>query len=325
MTKIAIVLLNWKGADDTVDCIATLVAQTGMTVYQIIVVDNASGDDSTERIAAFCAASDIEFERVGYLSGDAAFAQLRAAEKPPVVTLIEANENLGFCIGNNVGAEYAFHCGADAALILNNDTTVPPDMIENLAVASEVLGPGALISPQILYHDDPETVWWFGGKFSRFLSPSYLGQGEPRRSDVQGFPETEWVSGCATLISRELFDEIGLYDPIFFIWCEEWDLSLRARRQGIPLRVAPASIVYHKVGKSLGIVSPLTFFYAMRNMIYLRHRYLEPHIRAVVWLAYLPRKLMQATFLSFRTRDIAYLLAFFDALADRDGGIWKRQ
>ena len=144
-------------------------------------------------------------------------------------------------------------------------------------------------------------------------------------ADVEGFPETAWVSGCATLISRELFDEIGLYDPVFFIWCDEWDLSLRASKRGIPLHIAPASIVYHKVGKSLGIVSPLTFFYAMRNMMYLRKRYLKQPRRLLVWLAYLPRKLLQAVNLSLRTRKMIYLIAFVDALTDRDGGIWKRQ
>lgn len=325
MTRIAVVLLNWKGADDTVACIETLTSQTRRPDYQIVVVDNASGDGSPEQIASFCATSGFDFERVNYKSGAATIARLPASETPPIVTLIEADDNLGFCRGNNIGAEYAFGCGADAVLILNNDTTAAPDMIEHLEAAAEALGPRVLISPQILYYDDPETIWWFGGRFSGFLSPSYLYQGETRRSDVEGFPETEWVSGCATLISRELFDEIGLYDPIFFIWCDEWDLSLRARERGISLRIAPASIVYHKVGKSLGIVSPLTFFYAMRNMIYLRYRYLKQPKRALIWLAYLPRKLLQAANLSLRTGDKLYVLAFLDALMDREGGIWKRQ
>jgi GT2 family glycosyltransferase len=142
---------------------------------------------------------------------------------------------------------------------------------------------------------------------------------------VEGYPETDWVSGCATLISRELFDEIGLYDPLFFIWCEEWDLSLRARSKGLELRVAAEALVYHKVGKSLGLVSPLTFFYSMRNMILLRRRYLSPMVRAAFATVYFPRKLLQAVWFSIKNQRLIYVHAFVDAISDRRGGLWKRQ
>lgn len=325
MTKIAIILLNWKGTDDTIECIRSIATQTNVPAFQTIIVDNASGDGSPERITAFCSDAGISFSQVGYDSARGAFASPPLSRLPDAVTLVEADKNLGFCIGNNIGADYAFRCGADAVLILNNDTTVAPDMVEKLVAAADVLGPRTLISPQILYADAPETIWWFGGDFSRTLSPSYCHQGELKRQGGGIFPQTDWVSGCATLISREVYDEIGLYDPLFFIWCEEWDLSLRARTKGFSLHIAQDAVVYHKVGRSLGLVSPLTFFYAMRNMIFLRRRYLGQPLRMAFWIVYLPRKLMQAVRLSLRNRDLIYFRAFLDALSDRKGGIWKRQ
>ncbi|MBO6868002.1 MAG: glycosyltransferase family 2 protein [Thalassococcus sp.] len=327
MTKIAIILLNWKGADDTIDCLMSIVAQKNITAYQTVVVDNFSGDRSVERITDFCQNADIALERIKYDATTQSFSAARGDDisKEHSVTLIEANENLGFCKGNNIGTEYAFMIGADAALILNNDTTIAPDTVEKLVEASESLGPRTLISPQILYHNRPDSIWWCGGEFSTLLSPSYRFQGEPERNVPGDFSETEWVSGCATLISRELFDEIGLYDPVFFIWCEEWDLSLRARSRGIALRVAPEALVYHKVGKSLGLVSPLTFFYSMRNMIILRRRYLSSLSRILFGSAYFPRKLLQAIRLSIKERRLIYLHAFLDAISDHRGGLWKRQ
>jgi GT2 family glycosyltransferase len=324
MIKITIILLNWKGAQDTIDCLASIAAQTGSPAFRTIVVDNASGDGSLARIAGYCDSAGIAIERVGYDSAAQAFS-LPEWPHAAAVTLIEADDNLGFCVGNNVGADYAFRVGADAALILNNDTTVAPDMVERLAEAAAKLGARTLLSPQILYHDRPDIVWWRGGNFSALLSPSYRFQGEPRWVGVEGYPETDWVSGCATLISRELFDEIGLYDPLFFIWCEEWDLSLRARSKGLELRVAAEALVYHKVGKSLGLVSPLTFFYSMRNMILLRRRYLSPMVRAAFATVYFPRKLLQAVWFSIKNQRLIYVHAFVDAISDRRGGLWKRQ
>lgn len=327
MTNIAIIVLNWKGAEDTIDCIASIFAQTDRSAFRTIVIENASDDDSSARIIDYCREAGITLERIAYDSSTQALTSTHddEAAKDVAVTLIESDQNLGFCQGNNLGANYAFRDGADAALILNNDTAVAPDMIARLAEAAEKLGPRTLISPQILYHDRPDTVWWFGGDFSGLLSASYRFQGTPRRICVEGYPETDWVSGCATLISRELFDEIGLYDPLFFIWCEEWDLSLRARAKGLALRVAPEALVYHKVGRSLGLVSPLTYFYSMRNMILLRRRYLSPVVRAAFATVYFPHKLLQAIRLSIKDRKLIYIFAFLDALSDRRGGLWKRQ
>ncbi len=325
MIKVAIILINWKGAKDTNDCLASIAAQERVQAFQTVVVDNASGDGSPDQIVEFCERAGIGVARVAYDRERADTEPSPLPGGPAPVTLIEADDNLGFCVGNNVGAAYAFACGADAALILNNDTIIAPDMLERLSVAAETLGPRVLISPQILYADRPDIIWWFGGGFSPFLSPSYRHQGDKKQLGFDGYPETDWVSGCATLISRDLFKEIGLYDPLFFIWCEEWDLSLRARARGVSLRVAPDAFAYHKVGKSLGLVSPLTFFYAMRNMIFLRQRYLRQPLLAALWLVYLPRKLTQAIGLAWKKRDPIYLWAFLDGLIDREGGIWKRQ
>ncbi len=323
MTKIAIILLNWKGTEDTIECIDSIAAQPDQSAFRTIVVDNASGDGSPDRIAEHCEAGGISYERQSF---DSKLEQFKKphSQKSPAVTIVESDTNLGFCVGNNLGASLAFEIGADAAFILNNDTTVAPDIIAQLTEAFKTLGPHMLISPQILYADEPDYIWWFGGYFSRMLMPSYGHQGEKRRSD-EGHPETEWVSGCATLISRQLFERIGLYDPIYFIWCEEWDLSLRASNAGIPLRIAPKAIVYHKVGKSLGVISPLTFFYAMRNMIILRQRYLAWPLRTLFWLAFVPRKAIQALIFSRRYNSRRYWEAFTDALTESRGGIWRRQ
>ena len=330
MKKISVVILNWKGADDTIDCLRSFAAQSKRGGLHLVVIDNASPDDSVAQIVGWARESGITTE---LLDHNAADDRLVAGEDlaPPKLgelrlTLVRSDGNTGFCVGNNLGARIAFAADADYVLVLNNDTVVDPSFNVALQVALAEDDGTTLYSPQIAYASEPETIWWFGGRFSRLLSPTYIAQGEVVRDDDGSQPETQWVSGCATLISRGLYDRLGLYDPVFFIWCEEWDLSLRAAAAGVPMRVLPGALVYHKVGKSLGITSPLTFFYAMRNMLILRRRYLPWFLRLPFNLAYLPYKLVQAIRLGRKKGNRHYLQGYRDALtSSRSGGKWQRQ
>jgi GT2 family glycosyltransferase len=328
MKKICPVILNWKGAQDTIDCLQSFLTQSLSEGLHLVVIDNASPDESVELIVAWARTNGIPFEILDHQSVD---GQLVATDDlvmagEPRLTLVRSDENNGFCVGNNLGARIAFEAGADYVLVLNNDTVVGPNFNANLQAVLANDDGKVLYSPQIAYASEPDTIWWFGGRFSRLLSPTYVGQGKPISADDGSQPQTEWVSGCATLISHNIYDQLGLYDPIFFIWCEEWDLSLRAAEADVPMRILPGALVYHKVGKSLGITSPLTFFYAMRNMLILRRRYLPWFLLLPFNMVYLPHKLFQAVRLGFRQRDRRYLLGFADALTStRTGGKWRRQ
>ena len=328
MKKISVVILNWNGSDDTIDCVRSWQTQNMPEGLHLVVIDNASPDESAERVLEWAQASGMPTEVLVHQAAD---DSLVPTGKPvqtgkQKLTLVRSDSNNGFCVGNNLGARIGFDAGADFTLVLNNDTIVGPDFNEALQAVLAHDDGTTLYSPQIAYASEPEKIWWFGGLFSPLLSPTYVAQGETVRHNDGSRPSTQWVSGCATLISRELYERIGLYDPIFFIWCEEWDLSLRAARAGVPMQVLPSILVYHKVGKSLGITSPLTFFYAMRNMLILRRRYLHPGVRLPFILAYLPYKFFQALQLGLKQSDRRYLQGFFDALTStRSGGKWRRQ
>ena len=328
MKKIAVVILNWRGGNDTIECLQSFCSQNMSDGLHLVVIDNASHDGSAQRILRWAEEGGVSTEVFDHQAADDRLVSVglfRPGAKPKL-TLVRSDSNNGFCVGNNLGARIGFEAHADFALILNNDTLVGPDFN---AALQEILTDDdgtTLYSPQIAYASQPEKIWWFGGRFSRLLSPIYLAQGELVRIDDGSRPATHWVSGCATLISRGLFERIGLYDPVFFIWCEEWDLSLRATAAGVSMRALPGVLVYHKVGKSLGITSPLTFFYGMRNMLILRRRYLSWVLRLPFNLVYLPYKLVQAIELGLRGGDWRYLQGYVDALTStRGGGKWRRQ
>ena len=318
-----VVLINWNQPQDTLECVESIANQRPNFEVKTIVVDNASSGDDVERITRHCTKLGLDSQRL--LSAHIGAA---VGESPDLldVTIVEASENLGFCVANNLGAALAFAAGCDWVLILNNDTALEPDCLSQLQRAAETAGTAPLLSPQVVFFDDPDRVWWRGGDFTTLLRPRYRGQGQARVTGSDLLEKTEWVTGCATAISRETYDQLGLYDPVYFIWCEEWDLSLRAQEAKVPMLVANGAIVRHKVGRSLGIVSPLTFYYSTRNMLILRRRYLRRSIGVLVIGPYLARKIAQAVLLAVRYRDAKFLKALFDAFRGRaKGGMWPLQ
>lgn len=218
-----VVVLNWNGAGVIGPCLDSL-ARVVRPALEVIVVDNGSTDGSAAMVR----------------------------ERYPRVELIETGENLLFARGNNAGIRRALERGAGAVLLLNNDTEVDPAFAERLLAALEDPGVG-IAGPRICYHDDPRRIWYGGGLFEPLT-------GVPRHRDIRrvegpgtaGAGETEWVTGCALLARREVFERVGLLDPSYRIYCEDVDFCLRAARDGWRIRYEPGALVWHKVSASSG-------------------------------------------------------------------------
>jgi GT2 family glycosyltransferase len=235
---LALVVLNWNGADDTLECLASLRAST--LPVRAIVVDNGSTGSDVERIRA-SGLADI---------------------------LIETGENLGYAGGNNVGLRHALELSPAVEFVgvLNNDTVADADCFGELV---EQLGQSGqrswAVSPATYYFDEPEKVWFAGGVVER---------GWPRHVQPQEFDlpradlePSEWLSGCCIVAHSEIWRRVGLFDPRYFILFEDCDWSFRARRLGVSLGVVTGSTLHHKVSRSLssGPSSLLASYYFVRN------------------------------------------------------------
>ena len=197
--RIAIILLNWNGYDDTSDCIRSL-SGINYDNYEIVVVDNGSVDGSPDRLAN-------EFPRV---------------------KLIRNKENLGFAEGNNVGMRYALANNFDYVLILNNDTVVEPNFLAILINEAESKKDIGVVGPKIVYYDDPKIIWFGGGAINKYTSRNInIGLDEPDRGQFDGTKEAEFVTGCAMLVKAEALKRAGLFDPDFFNCMEDLDLACR--------------------------------------------------------------------------------------------------
>lgn len=242
---IAIIVLNYNSRDDTLDCLRSLKHLTYSRAYTIV-VDNASSDGSAEAIRA-------------------AF---------PHVKLIETGSNLGFTGGNNVGIRHALDAGADYVLLLNNDTVVAPDMIDHL-IEPMLNNPAiGVAGPTIYYFDQPHVVWSAGGSIDwKRGDTSMSAIGSEDKGQFGSEPrEVEFVTGCALLARRDVWDKVGLLDERFFMYYEETEWCVRASRAGYKIVHVPLAMMWHKISVEARATSPHTHYYMVRNrLLFLRH------------------------------------------------------
>ena len=240
--KVAIILLNWNRFLDTVECIES-VYKIDYANYKIIVVDNGSNDDSVRNLRG-------RFDQIH---------------------LIENRNNLGYAEGNNVGIRHALKNGVDYVWLLNNDTVVDPHALTamiDLAVRNREIG---ILGSKIYYFDKPDILWFAGATidWKRAIS-AHIGRLEKDVGQYENEKEVERVTGCSMLIRREVLENVGLFDEKFFLYAEEVDLCVRARKKGYRNYYVPKSIVYHKVSISSGESSgPVFDYYNTRNFLYL--------------------------------------------------------
>ncbi|MCE3235821.1 MAG: N-acetylglucosaminyl-diphospho-decaprenol L-rhamnosyltransferase [Vampirovibrio sp.] len=232
--KVYILLLNYRGANDTLACLDSLRHLTYPN-FQIVVIDNASPDDSVNRL------------------------QARLTTNPGEFHLIVSPQNLGFSGGNNLGIGWALRQSEHDAFIwlLNNDTVVKPETLTPLV--REALKTGGLAGSLLLYPDGSyqqvgtRINWWSGG------AKGY------RESQVTDGMPVETLTGASMLIPFSAIRNVGLMDASFFLYFEDGEYSLRCARAGFPLTVATQSRVFHKEGATTGRKSLPTQYYFHRN------------------------------------------------------------
>jgi GT2 family glycosyltransferase len=235
---VAVVILHWGATETTLRCLQSLQAAEWPGRRTVLVIDNTGRLD----------VDDIKLAA------------------PLEIQLQRPQRNLGFCDGCNLGISLALQAGADFILLLNNDAVVAPFFLGPLLSAASQVSDAGLLCPLIMQMTDPAKVWYQGGQFSLWSGIPIQGS---RRSPINtAWPprEVDYATGCAMLIRPALIRSVGSFDPRFFAYCEDLDLSIRARQAGFRVLVVPASVVYHDVTDEPGRTS-LSIYYSTRNLI----------------------------------------------------------
>jgi GT2 family glycosyltransferase len=235
-----VIILNWNGGADTLACLESLQKVTYPDT-QVIVVDNGSEDDSPTRIR----------------------------QDFPEVMFKEMGENLGYVGGNNVGMRLAQENGAHYALLLNNDTEVSPDFLDQLVAALEADDEAGIAGPSIYYFSDPGILWSAGGEIDPRRGITRMrGMGLADRGQYGSRPRpVDFVTGCALLVRVSLLDTVGLLEERFFAYYEETEWCVRLRRHGYKCLHVPVSKIWHKISPQAREASPQVHYYMTRNRL----------------------------------------------------------
>jgi len=237
-------LLNHNGSNDTCDCILSLQKMTA-TDFKIIVVDNSSDIKQFDTICEF-----VKNQQISFVS----FFQNEDKEiNNEQIILIKAKENKGFAHGNNIALQFGLKQN-DAAYfwILNNDTTVDPEALNELKSyhnqhAKTILG------SKLLYFYNNETIQAVGGSFNQtFYISEHVGEGKNKNVLKKDLPSIDYPHGASMFVSRLFVEEIGLLNEDFFLYYEELDWVYRAKSKGYKPDWCEKSIVYHKEGATIG-------------------------------------------------------------------------
>ncbi|CAN5159540.1 glycosyltransferase family 2 protein [soil metagenome] len=285
--RVYVVIVNWNGWADTIECLESVFRQHYMN-FQVVICDNDSADHSLARIRAWAdgelnvqPAISNPLQRLSWppvpkpiprVEYDRAYAEaggLRRGPEPKLV-LVETGANLGFAGGNNVGLRYALKQD-DAAYVwlLNNDTVVDQEALAAAVLVAERDDSIGMVGAKLLFYDRPGTIQAVaGGKIIPWQGMiRLLGREEEDRGQWSDTVTPDYITGASLLVKADVVRTIGLLDEQYFMYAEELDWCLRARKASWRLIYSPGSSIWHKEGKSVRYRSPLHDFYAVRSTL----------------------------------------------------------
>lgn len=206
-------------------------------------------------------------------NGSAADPRAELESALPGITVVRLDRNRGFAGGCNAGIRRALEAGAEAVLLLNNDTTVHPALLGELVAALGADARIAAAGAKTLTDEDPPRIHAAYGVLTFHGSLVRIeGWLEPDVGKFDEARDVDMASGSALLLRREALVAVGLLDEDFFAYHEDVDWCTRARRLGWRIRYVPGAIVYHRMHASTGggYDSPITYLVARNSILFVR-------------------------------------------------------
>jgi len=286
MKRICIVTLTYNNINDTIECINSLNNLKGGP-YKIFLVDNGSEDGTPQRIEKMY----------------------------PQIEVLGLDQNVGFSSGFNHGIYHALSENYELVFIVNNDTVVHPDMMLELLKVSEADHDCGIVMPKIFYYPPHEgtapreKVWSDGGYF-RVFPPTIKLKDNRNNVNFKEIRKIEFAPACALLIHKRAFESVGLFDPGYFFFFEDWDFSKRVSDAGLNIWCTPYAKLWHKVSSSTKNDLSLYWFMMGRSgmRFFRRHASFFSYTIQIIY---------------FILRDFIFKFKNFKFLKDYIQGLWE--
>lgn len=188
------------------------------------------------------------------------------------VVINNDKDNRGFAGGNNIGIRQALKKGASYVLLLNNDAVVKPDFLKKLVEMGESDESAGILGP-VIYEHGSDKIHFAGGKINWLYT---------KGRHVRG--ANDYITGCCLLIKREVVEKIGLMPEDYFLYCEDVEWCLKARKAGYKCVLVPSSKIWHKVSSSTKEASFSYIYYHARNGLLLTKRNAPFFIKILAYL-----------------------------------------
>jgi GT2 family glycosyltransferase len=241
------VILHDSRLNDTIACLESLI-QSDYKSNKIILLDIYSTDSSASVLK----------------------------QKYPEVQIHQLPANLGYAGNNNAGIKIALEQGADWVFILNNDTVLASSSLSSMIEAGECDPAVGIVGPMVYHFKDPETIQSAGGILGKNWETLHQGMNEYDRGQFGTVREVDWISGCAILARRGLIDQVGGFDPEYFLYWEEAEWCIRARRAGWKVLHVPQAKLWHKGVQQDYQPRPYVTYYMTRNYLFTLSKHRAP-------------------------------------------------
>lgn len=232
--KIFVIILNYNGKDTIKSCLDSVFC-SDYSNLEVVFVDNNSKDGS------------LEFAKNIF----------------PKFHFIKNESNLGFSAGNNMGIRFALEKMADYVFLLNNDATLEKDTLSKLIRSAENSKAG-IFSP-IIFNGNGK-IWFSGGKIIWTKMRAIHINKKPNKKN--SYP-TQYVTGCAMLIKKEVFKKIGLLSEDYFLYYEDADFCLRAKKEGFDSIIIPEAKIIHYEKSELDLSNKI-YWLVLSGLIFFR-------------------------------------------------------
>lgn len=314
MGKVYIVLLNFNGWYDTIECVESLMKLKNSNVH-IVICDNNSQDGSIDKIKQWAEGKiDVQYnvpqklrKLVYPLSNKPILFSyyeynngvFKGENKGGKISLVRNNENNGFSAGNNVGIRFALQDkSCNYVWILNNDTIVKPDTLQFLIDKVDSDPKIGIVGSVACDYKKPDIVQKIGASLdTSLLKNKVIGSGIPlKKIKDSSYPELNSYCGASFLLKKAALAKIGLMNEKHFLYLEEEDYTERAKKCGYSISVAYDSIFYHKESVSTGkLGSAFSHYHFIRSlMVFVTDFYPDKRFKLISY------HLLRAFFYMFR-------------------------
>lgn len=285
--RIGIVLLNWNGIRNTIACLESIVNSVSGAI-SVIIIDNGSVEDAAGALTVWaeqCKEIISVKKRGAFIRKAVKYYHTELKD----IVLISLHCNTGYGGGNNVGINYLLTTNVDYILILNNDMKLLPGTLEKMEAVLRSEKKAGVAGCKIIDIDKGHELkigridYWLGVHFLKRI-----------KKETKGIKETNFVPGCAMLVDRRVFEEIGGFNINYFLYADDIEFCHRARIAGWKLFINLDAQVLAKVSASSGgRRNPIYYYFVTRNTMYFISQHLNGVQKNVAAISFVVARILQ--------------------------------